>query len=341
MRTCLGLFFCIAVNIFGQESNIDEDEFYKPDREKLISDAKVKIEITKLSAEASSLIKAKKWKEPELVVKQINDLSDVSVDYHYLKGSLHYSYGEFPMALQFLNSAIKLNNTHDPSYFLIGMVFAKKNDWEKAIPFFEKANQHGSFNPYYRINLAVAYFQNDQFEKAATESKATLELKENFTNARILYLKSAMKFNKKDAWFYLQDLIERKQDISPFYNYYIQTLFEYKKNYSEVIKELSKKNSLTLEEKKFLAFSYFKDNEPSKSYNLYKQFIGTDRDSEDDLQSFMKVLIHLGKDPEAEKILSQILKTNFERRRFHIEFYTNLLQKRDALKFLYTPIIMR
>jgi tetratricopeptide (TPR) repeat protein len=91
-----------------------------PDREKLISDAKVKLEISKLTQTALTHIKAKEWKNAEAVTKQILELSEVSVDYFYLKGNLHYCYGEYQVAIGHLNTALKFNPGHDPSYFSNG-----------------------------------------------------------------------------------------------------------------------------------------------------------------------------------------------------------------------------
>jgi tetratricopeptide (TPR) repeat protein len=333
----------ILFPIFLYSADIDDEteETFTPDKEKLISDAKVKIEITRLANEANANIKAKKYKEAESILKQIKELSDVSIDYHYLKAVLHYSLGELNHSLHFLYAGIKLNNSHDPSYFLMGMIYGKKNDWEKAVPFFEKANQHGSYNPYYRMNLAVAYYQIDNFEKAALEAKNTFELKENYSSAKILYIRSLVKTNKKEAYNYLLSLIEKKIDITPFYSSYIQLLFEYKRNYAEIIKELAKKQTLSLDEKKYLAYSYFKDGEIQKSYSMYKQFIGSERDTEEDLMNYLRVLVASNKESEADKILSELKKSNFEIRKYYNDFYISLIQKKEILKLLYQPVIMR
>lgn len=332
------LIFFICLNFYSED--IEEEEF-KPDKEKLIQDTKTKIEISRLSQIASNQIREKKYKDAENTVKQIFELSEVSVDYYYLKACIHYSNSEFQPALQFLGQALKLNNSHDPSYFLVGMIYAKKNDWEKALPYLEKANKEGAYNPFYRINLSIAHFQLEQFDQAAKVAKATLELKENYLNARIIYLKSLIKFSKKDAWLGIQELISSKQDLTPFYSIYIQLLFEYKKNYSEIIKELSKKSNLIAEEKKYLAYSYFRDGEANKSYQIYKSIINLEKDSEEDLQNYLRLLTFLNKDSEVEKVHIALLKDDFDRRKFYQDFVMNQIQKREILKYLYTPIIMR
>ncbi len=333
------LLLLVGTNLHPVET--EEDEEFKPNKEKLIQDTKTKIEISRLSQIASNQIREKKYKEADKTVKEIFELSEFSVDYYYLKACIHYSNSEFQSALQFLGQALKFNNAHDPSYFLVGMIYAKKNDWEKALPYLEKANKEGAYNPYYRINLSIAHFQLEQFDMAAKVAKATLELKENYLNAKIIYLKSLVKLSKKDAWFQIQDIIEKKQDLTPFYSIYIQLLFEHKKNYSEIIKEFSKKTNLSLDEKKYLAYSYFKDGEANKSYNIYKSIINLEKDSEEDLQNYFRLLIFLNKDSEAEKVHSALVKDDFDRRKFYQDFLNNQIHKREILKFLYTPIIMR
>lgn len=107
----------------------------------------------------------------ESVTKQILDLSEVSVDYYYLKGNLHYCYGEYQTAIAHLSTALKFNPNHDPSHFLMGMIHVKRNEWDKSISSFEKATQHGSYNPYYRMNLAISHFQVENYDKSIAEAK--------------------------------------------------------------------------------------------------------------------------------------------------------------------------
>lgn len=340
------LFLLLSISVFADPYDEFENEDDKtvtadPDREKMISDAKVRLEISKLTHTALGHIKAKEWKSAESVTKQIFELSEVSVDYYYLKGNLSYCYGEYYTALGFLNTAVKYNPNHEPSHFLMGMIHAKRNEWDKAIYSFDKATQFGSYNPYYRMNLAIAYYQADNYDKAAAEAKKTLELKENYTFAKILLIKSLMKFNKKEAWYYTQGLMEKNSDKPNVYSLYIQLLFEYKNNYPEVIKELGKKNNLTLSEKRYLAHSYFRENDLPKSLNLFKQIIGTDRDTDEDQVTYMKILLQQTKDIEAEKYLISLIRTNPARKKHYLEVYQGLLDKRDMGKGLYLPIIVR
>ena len=90
----LSFLFTISLTPYDDFENSDDDKsaIEDPDREKLISDAKVKLEFPKLTHITRSY-KTKEYKMPEAVTKQILELSDVSVDYFYLKGNLHYCYG--------------------------------------------------------------------------------------------------------------------------------------------------------------------------------------------------------------------------------------------------------
>lgn len=336
-------FFSISSDPYDDFENSDDDKsaIEDPDREKLISDAKVKLEISKLTHIALGHIKAKEYKNAEAVAKQILDLSDVSVDYFYLKGNLHYCYGEYHTAIGHLNTALKFNPGHDPSYFLMGMIYSKRNEWERAVYFFEKATQYGSYNPYYRMNLTIAYYQTDNYDKAIAEAKKTLELKENYTFAKILLIKTLIKTNKKDAWFYIQSLMEKNSDKPLVYSLYIQLLYEYKSNYPEIIKELGKKNNLSMAEKRYLAYSYYRENDLNKSVNLFRQILNSERDLEEDQVTYMKILIQQNKDADAERYLIGIIKSNPARKKHFNEIYQNLIDKRDMAKGLYQPIIMR
>ncbi|MBK8395444.1 MAG: tetratricopeptide repeat protein [Leptospiraceae bacterium] len=324
-----------------ENSDQDISAIADPDREKLISDAKVKLEISKLTQTALSYIKAKEWKNAESVTKQILDLSEVSVDYYYLKGNLHYCYGEYQTAIAHLSTALKFNPNHDPSHFLMGMIHVKRNEWDKSISSFEKATQHGSYNPYYRMNLAISHFQVENYDKSIAEAKKTLELKENYTFAKILLVKSLIKTSKKDAWHYLQNLMEKKSDAPLVYSLYIQLLFEYKNNYSEVIKELGKKSNLNIQEKRYLAYSYYRSNELVKTSNLLKQIMNSERDVEDDQTLYLKILLQQNKDGDAEKYLVSLIRANPYKKKQYNDMYQNLLEKRDMATGLYQPIIVR
>ena len=324
-----------------ENTEVDTSSITDPDREKLISDAKVKLEISKLTQTALTHIRAKEWKSAEAITKQILDLSEVSVDYFYLKGNLHYCYGEFQTSIGHLNTALKFNVSHDPSYFLMGMIYAKRNEWEKSISYFEQATQYGSYNPYYRMNLSVAYYQVDNFDKSAIEAKRTLELKENYTFAKILLIKSLIRTNKKEAWFYVQSLMEKKTDSVNVYPLYIQLLFEFKNNYTEIIKELGKKGNLSITEKRYLAYSYFRENDFIKSSNFFKQIINAEKDSEEDQNTYLKILVLQNKDLEAERYATSLIKYNPSKKKYYNDLLQNLVDKRDMAKGLYQPIIVR
>lgn len=336
-------FTTLAADPYDDFENSEDDKsaIADPDREKLISDAKIKLEISKLTQTALTHIRAKEWKSAEAVTKQILDLSDVSVDYFYLKGNLHYCYGEYQTAIGHLNTAIKFNSGHDPSFFLMGMIYGKRNEWDKAVSFFEKANQFGSYNPYYRMNLAIAYYQVDNHDKAIAEAKKTLELKENYTFAKILLIKSLIKANKKDAWFYIQGLMEKNSDKPAVYSLYIQLLYEYKNNYPEIIKELGKKSNLGMNEKRYLAYSYYRENDLPRAVNFFKQILNSDRDLEEDQVTYMRILIQQNKDSEAERYLISVIKSNPARKKHFNEIFQTLIDKRDMAKGLYQPIIVR
>lgn len=343
LLTILFCFTILSADPYDDFENSDEDKsaIADPEREKLISDAKVKLEISKLTQTALTHIRAKEWKSAEAVTKQILELSDVSVDYFYLKGNLHYCYGEYQTAIGHLNTAIKFNPGHDPSFFLMGMIYGKRNEWDKSVTFFEKANQFGSYNPYYRMNLAIAYYQVDNHEKAIAEAKKTLELKENYTFAKILLIKSLIKTNKKDAWFYIQGLMEKNSDKPAVYSLYIQLLYEYKNNYPEIIKELGKKSNLGMNEKRYLAYSYYRENDLPRAVNFFRQILNSDRDLEEDQVTYMRILIQQNKDAEAERYLISVIKSNPARKKHFNEIFQNLIDKRDMAKGLYQPIIVR
>jgi len=102
-----------------------------------------------------------------------------------------------------------------------------------------------------------------------------------------------------------------------------------------------KKNNLSLNEKRYLAHSYFRENDLNRSLNLFKQIIASERETEDDQVIYMKILLQQGKDAEAERYLISMIRSNPSRKKHFTDIYQGLLDKRDMVKGMYLPIIVR
>lgn len=350
------LFFLTAVSIFAQDENnhpeskdfdvknevIESKNIKDLNKDRLINEAKSRLEVSKLTQSALGHIRSKQFREAESIIKQIQELSGNSVDYHYLKGALAYSYMHLTDSIGHLELALKINNTHDPSLFLIGLCHARRTDWTKALVYFEKANYYSPYNPFYRMNLAIAHFNNEQFDKSALEAKQTLELKENYTYARVILIKSLIRIGRKeDAYQQAKDMIEKKIEVANVYPHYLQMMYEARSDYAGIIKELEKKKHLDFEEKRLLALSYFKEAEYSKSISLFKQILGTEKDSEEDLLVYLKMLILVGKENEAEKHLGHMIRSNPSRKKVFIDTYKTYIEQKEVSKSLYQPIVVR
>jgi thioredoxin-like negative regulator of GroEL len=307
------------------------------ENESLIINPQTKLEISKLVHEAQGLLRAKRWKEAESIAKQIQQKSPSSVESYYIRGSIYFYNNDFTKSKAELDSGLKFNATHDPSLFLIGMIFAKKNNWEKAQIYFEKTCNAADYNPFYRYNLAVSYFVNGNYEKSKDESIKTITLKENFFKARLLQIRSLLKLEKKqDALWIAKEMVEKNQEINEATQLYSELLLK-EGNYQEVIKLLSVKKTYTLSEKKSLAFAYLKEGETNKALQLFKQFVSPEKDSEEDAMGYIECLIFSSREEEAEKYLQSLIKISPELKKSYITTFNRLKEKKSLSNDLYQP----
>ncbi|MDX1959184.1 MAG: tetratricopeptide repeat protein [Leptospiraceae bacterium] len=296
-----------------------------------------KLEISRLVHSAQGLLRAKRYKEVEEIAKQIQAKSSNSPEPFYLRGAKSFYSQDLNQAKSELESAIKIKPEHDPSLFLLGMVYVKKNNWQRAGTYFEKACNNADFNPFYRYYLAVSLYINENFERAQEEAAKTLKLKENFFKAKLIQIRSLAKLDKNaEALFLAREMVNKNQELNSVISLYGELLAK-EGNYLEVIKLLSKKASLTESEKRSLARSYLHEGESTKALNLFRQFVSPEKDSEEDSFGYMECLILEGKEQEAERYLSSIIKIFPDLKKPYHRELKRIIEKRNLSKDLHTP----
>lgn len=298
-----------------------------------------KLEIARLSQEGHAYLRTGNTKAAESIANQIFSKSEYSPESFYFRGGALYGQRDYKRAIVQLEKAVSLNPDHDPSLFLLGMIYYKMNHFDKSIQYLSRAAESGSFHPFYRYNLAIAYYASGNFEKAKVESEKTLRLKENYFKAKIILVKSLIKLNKyTEAFGLAKEMVEKKQEYELAFPLYTKLLIEDGANYKEGIAILSKKSGLTPEEKRLLAFSYMQEGDLSKAVVFYKQLTMTERDNEEDNFQLIKCLVLLGKDDEANKLVVGLIRSNPSEKKKYKDFLQDTIDKRNIGKWMYQPI---
>jgi tetratricopeptide (TPR) repeat protein len=299
---------------------------------------KIKLEISKYTQEGQAFLKIGKTNEAQQMSQKIKNLSESSPESYYLSGAIQYILSNYTKAGKELETAIRTNPGHDQSLFLYGMIFLRQNKIEQAIVYLERACNEANYNPFYRFNLAIAYFALGKFEKAKIEAESTVRLKENYHKAKFLLASSLYKLNKKtESYAIIKDLYDKNIDRNDIQILYLKLSTEEGKNYSEVIQILAKKNKLSLEEKKILAQVFMEEGEYLKAIQFYKMIFDSGMDTEEDNINYLKSMIMIGKTEEAEKLFSAYNKKSHSEKKILIDTYYTTLEKKYFLSQVYQP----
>ncbi len=326
-------FFIISLN------SIQSEEIPQiPEGKSSVESPKIKIEISKLTQEGQAFLKQGKLNEALQLAQKIKTLSETSPESHYISGAFYYITNNFPRAAKDLETAIRINPVHDQSLFLYGMLFLRQNKIEQALPYLERACQEANFNPFYRFNLAITYFTVGKYDRAKIEAETTLRLKENYHKARFLLATTLYKLNKKaESYLLIKEIYEKNIDRNDTQLLYLKLLTEEAKSYSEVIQVLAKKNKLSIEEKKILAYVFMAEGEYIKAIQFYKMILESGMDTEEDNLNYLKSMIMIGKTEEAEKLFSALNKKSFSEKKNMLETYHTTKEKKYFLNSVFQP----
>jgi tetratricopeptide (TPR) repeat protein len=299
---------------------------------------KNKLEISKYTQEGQAFLKIGKTTEAQQMAQKIKNLSESSPESYYLSGAIQYILSNYTKAGKELETAIRISPGHDQSLFLYGMVYLRQNKIEQAIIYLERACNEANYNPFYRFNLAIAYFALGKFDRAKIEAESTVRLKENYHKAKFLLASSLYKLNKKtESYAIIKDLYDKNIDRNEIQMLYLKLSTEEGKNYSEVIQILAKKSKLSLEEKKILAQVFMEEGEYLKAIQFYKMIFESGMDTEEDNINYLKSMIMIGKTEEAEKLFSAYNKKSHSEKKILIDTYYTTLEKKYFLSQVYQP----
>ncbi|MCX7680206.1 MAG: tetratricopeptide repeat protein, partial [Spirochaetes bacterium] len=133
-------------------------------------------------------IKTKSFDQP---VRELTKKLDGPFDYEALNGlgMLHGKHGMLDMAFTYLKKAIEKYPNRAPAYVNLGNIYFLKNEYEKALPLYEKAVALNPENHKYRLSLARALFETGKRFKAKEEYQQALKGNPGYSR-RYAYLDS-------------------------------------------------------------------------------------------------------------------------------------------------------
>ncbi|TGK07381.1 hypothetical protein EHO59_04565 [Leptospira semungkisensis] len=253
-----------------------------------------KYQILALNTETINLLRSNSLSKAQANIEKLKKLDPDCLEFHYLSGAYLYALGRYPQSKKALLRAVELNPGHDPSHYLLGMIFVRRSKWEASVPYFQKAVELANYNPFYRLNMALAYFETGQYIKAKAEAEKGIELKPNYRNAKLVLLKvNFLLGNKAEALAQCKEFAKEGFLHKEFAYIYARLAMDLDKNFRKAIKLYNQFPDLPFNEKRFLAHAYFHTANYRASANTYSIIAGSKILSEEDKINYLRSLVFI------------------------------------------------
>lgn len=115
------------------------------------------------------------WLE-QIVYNAVGNKLNAAEDY-YDAGVKYMEFGRYKEAIEMLETAINMKPVFPDAINTLGVCYTKKEDYEKAIEFYEKALEQGGEHPGFLLNIAISHFMmgNKGMAKQKYDEVVTLD----------------------------------------------------------------------------------------------------------------------------------------------------------------------
>ena len=317
MKKKFMIIFCIlmfiSVSNYSQESEEDEDNMdtKKDYKENTLK----KYESKKLTTEAYYLLRIGKLMSLPAKIKKLKEISPNSNESIFLQAGLDYSNRKYDSSIKLLKKSLRINPDHDRSHYLLGMNYYKNGEWKKALEPFSKAVEKDPYNPFYRNNLSIIAYINENYEESVSHSIQAIELKQNYNEPKFTLLLSLYNLKK------YAEVIKYYDDyhVSSFKNFrldfiYFDSLLKRGDDLQLVIQKIITKAKLSDKEKNLLARTYILSGEYEIAMKTLEPLVKK-KDTEVEIEEFdfyIKQLVLAGKKREIVRLTTMYNNNYFE-----------------------------
>lgn len=338
MGYLLILVFLVPIGgIFSEENTLESIEPTSSEDYKLDSlDTDKRIEIQKIGRD---IINFTRWKKFPVADNKFRELEQVTKDtdeYYYLRAILSYTRKDLNWAESDLKQALKINDTHEPSLYLLGTIYVLWGDWLKAKESYKLAIQISPYNPFYHMNLGLVYYVIGEYENAKDSATKAIRLKENYTDAKILSIQSERKLGNDDIAIKFAEKLYREDAKNQDVKYILSELHsKVGSDYQRVIQLLERERNLPISTKRALAISYHRLWNLPKTEIVSKEIVESGLATEEDRLRLLSVYVELEKYDKVNELSQDLSRIDREAAKSVCEATEYILKEGMARKLLY------
>lgn len=335
------LFFVIllvlAMETFAQESTELESKTPSNENSKLESlGSDKRYEAQKIGRDIINFTRWKKFAVADKKFRELEEISNDSDEYYYLRASLSYTKKDFNWAEADLKKALKINETHEPSLYLLGTIYVLWGDWLKAKESYKLAIQLSPYNPFYHMNLGLVYYVLGEYENAKDSATKAIRLKENFTEAKILSIQADRILGRKEIAFKFAEKLYNEDPKNQEIKYILSELYsEVTNDFQRVIQLLERERNLPISTRRALAISYYRLWNLQKSEMHSKEIVDSGLATEEDRLRLLSLYVELEKLDKVNELSHDISRIDRESSRSVREATEYILKEGLARKLLF------
>ncbi|WCL49655.1 tetratricopeptide repeat protein [Leptospira sp. GIMC2001] len=277
-------------------------------------DSAKRIEVQKLGRDVINFLRWKKLPIAEQKFRELEAVDKTTDEYFYLRAAIAFSKKNLNWAEEDLKTTLQINPQHEPSYYLLAMVYAMWGDWEKAKEASRLSVELSPYNPHYRMNFALMNFYLSNYEKAKEEATKCIEQKANYSEAKILSIQvDRLLSNRESALKFAEKLFREEPNQRDIRFLLAELVFETRQDYQRVIELLNKERIMPITSRRALAISYRKLLQYPQAESHFRLIMSSGLSNSEDFRRYLAVLVEQEKWTQADELTKQSAASQKER----------------------------